>query len=224
MTTVQMNASAIGGTLQLPYSGTVVVPANGIITVDSRDVPPLLTAGAKYISSKVTSQDLGIVLAGAAGAFVASVAFANGTLTIAAQPDVSRLASVRIDPGTTALTAGNVAVNYLANDGTTLTDNFSAVTPASTVASANTSRGVAHINSVIVTGAAGGTSPKIQMDSLNSLALAVDPGFYGFTGLKASVDDADVGIASVQSTAACITPSTAPNGTHTFELAGAYNA
>ena len=224
MTQVQMNASAIGGTLQLPNTGTINVPANGVITVDSRDVAPLLAAGAKYTGSKVTSQDLGVPIAGAVGQFVASVAFANGTLTIANQPDVPRLASVRIDPGTTALTGGNVAVNYIANDGTTITDNFTGITPASTVASVNTSRGVVEIKSVIVTGVAGGTSPKIQMDSLNSLGLVVDPGFVGFTALKATVDDADIGIASVQSTAACITPSTAPNGTHTFELAGAYSA
>lgn len=224
MSQVQMNASAIGGLLQLPFSGNVTVPANGVITVDSRDAVSLLAAGTKYVGSKVASQDLGIVLAGAVGQFVASVAFANGTLTIANQPDVPRLASVRIDPGTTALTAGNVAVNYIANDGNTITDNFTAITPASTVASVNTSRGVVEIKSVIITGAAGGTSPKVQMDSLNSLGLVVDPGFVGFIALKATVDDADVGIVSVQSTAACITPSTAPNGTHTFELTAAYNA
>lgn len=224
MTTVQMNASAIGGTLQLSYSGTVLVPANGIITVDSRDVQALLLDGAKYVSSKATSQYIGIPAAGAVGAFVASTAFSNGTLTIAAQPDVPRLASVRVFPGTSPITSGNVAVNYIGNDGQTITDNFSAIGVASAAVSANTSRGVVHINSVIVTGVTGGVSPGVQMDSLNSLALMVDPGFFGFTADKATVDNADNGIISTQSSAACITPSTAPNGTHTFSIAGSYSS
>jgi hypothetical protein len=224
MTTVQMNASAIGGTIQLAYTGTVTVPSNGIITVDTRDVPALLIDGAKYVSGKSTYQYLGAPVVGAVGALVASASFANGTLTIAAQPDVPRLASVRIWPGTSPITAGNVAVNYLANDGTTVTDNFSGVGVASAAISSNLSRGIVHLNSVIVTGVAGGASPAVQMDTLNSLAVAVDPGFFGFTINKSTVDNADNGIVSVQSSAACYTPSTAPNATHTFAAAAAYTA
>jgi hypothetical protein len=224
MATVKMNASAIGGTIQTQFSGNVTVPVDGIITVDQRDAIDLLRAGAVFYQASTRYSYVGAPAAGAAGKFVASTAFANGTLTIAAQPDVPRLASIRVDPGTSAITAGNVAVSYIGNDGQTITDNVSAVTGATTVVSTNTSRGVVHINSVVVTGVAGGTSPQVQMDSLNSLALPVDPGFVDFTALKATVDNADSGIASVQSTAACITPSTAPNGTHTFAFLGSFNA
>ena len=224
MATVKMNASTIGGTIMLSNTGTVVVPADGIITVDVRDAVDVLRMGGAYLQSMTRSQYVGAPAAGAAGKFVASASFANGTLTVAAQPDVPRLASVRVDPGTTAITSGNVAVTYVGNDGQTITDNISAVTGATTIVSTNTSRGVVHINSVVVTGVTGGASPGVQMDSLNSLAMLVDPGFVDFSALKVTVDNADSGIASVQSSAACITPSTAPNATHTFGLAASYNA
>lgn len=223
MATVKMNAASVGGTLQLPNTGTVVVPSDGIITVDQRDAIDLLRMGATYIAAQVRSQYVGVPAAGAAGQFVGSTALSNGTLTVAHQPDVPRLASVRVDPGTSAISAGNVAVNYIGNDGQTITDNISAVTAATTIVSTNTSRGVVHINSVVVTGVSGGASPGVQMDSLNSLAVLVDPGFVDFAGLKATVDNADSGIASVQSSAACITPSTAPNATHSFSLVASFN-
>ena len=38
MATVQLNASGIGGTIFTQNSGPVTVPANGLITVDTRDV------------------------------------------------------------------------------------------------------------------------------------------------------------------------------------------
>jgi hypothetical protein len=224
MATVKMNLAAIGGTVQLPFTGNVTVPADGIVTVDQRDALDLLRAGASYISASVRSTYVGAPAVGAAGQFVASASLSNGTLTIAHQPDAPRLASIRIDPGTAAISAGNVAVSYIGNDGQAIVDNISAVTGATTIVSTNTSRGVVHLTSVVVTGVSGGASPGVQMDSLNSLAVLVDPGFVDFTALKATVDNADSGIASVQSTAACITPSTAPNATHTYNLVASYNA
>jgi hypothetical protein len=224
MATVKMNAAAIGGTIQLAFSGSVTVPADGLITVDQRDAIDLLRAGATYITAQTRRDYVGIPIAGAVGQFVASAAFGNGTLTIAAQPDVPRLASVRVWPGTSPISAGNIAVNYIGNDGLTITDNFSAIGVASAAVSSNLSRGLVHLNSVIVTGVSGGASPGVQMDSLNSLAMIVDPGFVDFSGVQAFVDTLASGIVSVQSSAACITPSTAPNGTHAFSLVGSFNA
>lgn len=224
MASVKMSFASVGGTIFLPFTGPVTVPSDGIITVDQRDAIDVLRMGGMYIQTQVKSQYSGAPAAGAAGTFVASTALSNGTLTVAAQPDAPRLASIRIDPGTVAVSAGNVAVNYIGNDGQTITDNVSAVTAASTIVSTNTSRGVVHINSVVVTGVSGGASPGIQMDSLNALAMIVAPGFVDFTALKLTVDNANSGIASTQSSAACITPSTAPNATHTYNMVASYNA
>lgn len=216
MSTVQMNAASIGGLIQLPFTGNVTVPANGIITVDSRDAIDLLRDGATYVKARTIRQSLGAPIAGVVGQLVASAAFANGTLSIANQPDIPRLASLRIDPGTSAITAGNVAVNYLANDGTTVTDNFSAIGPGTAVQSTNLSRGIVHLNSAIITAVAGGATPKIQMDTLNSLGVVVDVGFFNFAVLDVVADDAPDVVLSTQSSAACFTPSTVPNATHTY--------
>lgn len=224
MSTVQLNAASIGGLIQTGHSGNIQVPADGIITVDSRDAATLLAAGASYIRASTKQQVITTPIAGAVGQFVASVAFANGTATIANQPDVPRLGSVRVDPGTSAITAGNVAVTYIAIDGTTQVDNLSAITAASTVASQNVSKGIAKINSVVTTGLAGGASPKLQMDSLNQLGVLADPGFVDFSVLDLKVDNADSGVASVATAAACFTPSTAPNGTHTYNVLAAFNS
>lgn len=218
MPNISMYAGSIGGTLNLANSGTVVVPASGIISVDSRDAVDLLRLGATYMIQKTRSTYFGAPAVGAAAKFVASASFAAGTLAIAAQPDVPRLASVRIDPGTSAITSGNVAVNYVANTGATVTDNFSAIGGGTTIQSTNLTYGAIHLNSVIVTGVTGGASPGIQMDSLNVLAATVDPNFGSFAVLKNTVDNADSGVISTYASAGAYAPSVAPNGTHTYGL------
>ncbi len=224
MSTVKMNALSIGGLIQTQFSGNVQVPADGIITVDTRDAATLLAAGAGYITAKTKQQYISAPLAGTVGRIVASTAFANGTLTIANQPDSPRLCSIRVDPGTTAITGGVVTVNYVGCDGQTTIDTVSAVTAASTVVSTNTSKGVAKVNSVVVTGVAGGTSPQIQVDTLNSLAVAADAGYVDFSVVDLKVDNVDSGVASTQSSAACFTPSTAPNGTHNYQVVAVFNS
>lgn len=224
MMQVKMNAGNIGGLLQLPYSGNTPVPADGIVTVDSRDAPDLLRMGANYVSVATRSQYIAAPILGAVGQIVASTAFSNGTKTIANQPDRTRLSSVRVDPGTLAITAGNVAVNYVATDGTTQIDNISAITAASTIVSTNLSKAANFFNSVVVTAVAGGASPQLQVDTLNSLGLAVDPGYVDFAIADLKVDGADSGVSSVQSSAAAFTPSTAPNGTHNYNVLATYRA
>ena len=224
MTTVKMNAVAIGGTINLPNTGNVFVPADGIITVDSNDVPFLLRAGATYINTRNKTATLTSPLAATAGRLVASTALSNGTKTIAHQPDVPRQAVLRIDPGTSAITAGNVAMNYIANDGSTVTDNVSLIMPGTTVVSTNTSRGVLNLNSVIVTALAGGASPEMQVNDTNSLSVPVDPGFVDFAMVTEYVDAVPEGQVSVASSAGSFTPSTTPNGTHTYGAFYSYNA
>lgn len=224
MTQIRMNASAIGGTLQLPFSGIVNVPSDGMITVDSRDATTLLRQGAKYVTQAARYGTYIGPIAGAAGQLVASTSLANGTLSIANQPDFPRLASVRIWPGTVAISAGQLVVNYVANDGSTQNDTFSAITGVTVAASTNLSKGIVHLNSAIVTGVTGGASPGVQVDTLNTLAAMVDTGFVDFSLLKLDVDNTSTGTVTVFPSAGAFQPSTAPNGTHSYGFAYAFNA
>lgn len=224
--TITIDASAIGGTIYPGGSAArIPVPASGRITVPSADAPIYVAAGAKYVSSNARSQTLsGPPRAGSAGRIVASTALANGTLSIANQPDVARQVAVRIDTGTSAITAGNVAVSYLANDGQATVDNLSAVAPASTLLTQTTSKGVVSLTSVIVTNLAGGASPKIQADDTNSLSVQVDPSFSSVMFNQTFVDGAAEGQVAVASSAASWTPSTTPNGTHTYSAVYSFSA
>jgi hypothetical protein len=224
MSQIRMNASAIGGTLQLPFSGVIQVPSDGIITVDSRDATVLLRQGASYVTSAARYATYIGPIAGAAGQLVASTSFANGTLSIANQPDFPRQASVRIWPGTVAITGGQAAVSYTANDGTTQTDIVSGIGGATTAISVNLSKGVVHLNSVIVTGVAGGATPGIQVDTLNRLAALVDAGFVDFSMLGLSVDNASVGLVTTFPASGVFQPSTVPNGTHSYGFSFKFNA
>lgn len=224
MTQIRMNAAAIGGTLQLPFSGIVQVPSDGMVTVDSRDATTLLRQGASYVTAASRWSTYVGPIAGAAGQLVASTSFANGTLSIANQPDFPRQASVRIWPGTVAITAGQVVVNYIGNDGNTINDTVSAVTGATTAVSINLSKGIVHLNSAIITAVAGGASPGVQIDTLNQLAAMCDSGFVDFSMTKLTVDSANIGFVTTLASAGVFQPSTVPNGTHTYGFAYKFNA
>ncbi len=224
MTTVRMNAASIGGTLALNYTGNVNIPGDGVITVDTRDAPALLTLGAGYINGVIGRSTYTAPIAATAGRLVASTALAAGTLSIANQPDVPRQGVLRIDPGTSAITAGNVAMAYLANDGTTQTDNVSCVMPGTTVVSTITSKGIMVLNTVVATGIVGGASPLVQMKDNNSLSATVDAGFVDFIVLQEQHGSTNEGQVAVASSAASFTPSTTPNGTINYTLVASYNA
>lgn len=223
---VTIDASRLGGTV-FPGGSTprIPIPANGQITVPAIDVGSYLAAGARLVRN-ITRQGSPPVAprAASAGRIVASAALSNGTLTIANQPDVPRQLAVRVDPGTVALTGGNVALTYTANDGTTQVDNISAATPASTPATTLTSKGVQSLTSAIVTGVAGGASPKVQVNDTNSISMLVDANYTNFTLLSTDADGAADGTVAVASSAASYTPSTAPNGTHTYSASYGYSA
>jgi len=215
--TVQLNASSIGGTIQTSFSGGILVPANGLITVDVRDAPQLLAAGASYVNQYSRRQVFSTApIAATAGRIVASTTLSNGTLSIANQPDVPRVCGIRVDPGTSAITAGTLTAIYVANDGTTTTDAISLVTAASTVFTTNTSKGVVLASSFVVTGLTGGASPLVQVNNTQIPSVQVDPGFVNFSVVRADVDNASETIGTVTSSAASILPNTAPNGTHTY--------
>ena len=226
--TVQMNisGSGLGGTIEGGF-GTYLADVNGNITVDPRDVPALLTAGCSFLRKASSWWTPGNApAAAAAAAWHTSGALSNATLAISAQPDVSRQGAVVVNAGTSAITAGNFAFTYLSNDGQAQTDNNSLVTAASGTLTFFTSKGVVHITSMVVTALAGGASPGVQVGSTAMLCVPCDPGAgQTVTFNKTVVDGADEAVGTVSTTTlGGITPTTAPNATHTYAFAYTYLA
>lgn len=200
----------------------------GVISALSSDANDLENGGCTFaISRHALYTTPGAPAALNAAVTVSSVAFSNGTLTIAAQPDVPRqLAIIINNPSTSTITAGLLTLTYLANDGTTQTDLISAAGQAGTL-TLNTSKGVEHVvtNGAIVTGVAGGTSPGIQIGTNNYLAVPLEPGFSswavtketkitptnGTLGLSVPADET---VSTLTTSNGLISPTQAPDGTH----------
>ena len=226
MATVRMNVSALGGPMFLAYTnngGQVVPGSDGTAIVDTRDVPTLLAAGAVYVNQTTSFQPVTAPLAATAGRIVASTTLANGTLTIAHQPDVPRQIAAVAAFGSVAITGGQLVMSYTANDGTAQVDTNSLTgVTASTGVTYTTTKGVLKLTSAVVSGLTGPANAGIQINDTNSLSLLVNPGFQDITVLKEIDNGADVTIGTVASSAASITPSTTPNGTISFGFAFTY--
>lgn len=223
---ITIDASVIGGTIiQGGSAPNLPVPVNGRITTSPAVAAQLIGIGAKYVGTQTRAQNLAAApIAATAGRIVASTALANGTLTIANQPDIPRQAVVVVDPGTSALTAGVLALAYLGNDGVNRTESISLAGPGTTIMSTTTSRGVQTVTSAIVTAVVGGASPKVQINDTNALALVVDPNFTAFNLNRQYGNGVATTGGTVGSTAAVFTPTLTPNGTHTFGFNYSYQA
>lgn len=222
---VKMSAANLGGGTIQALSGIYAIPSDGILTVLASDVSSLLAAGCSFVNIMTRWQTISPApRAATAARIVGSTALANGTIAIANQPDYPRLAGLRVDPGTSAITAGTAALVYTANDGNPQTDSLSLVAAASTPTTQNTSKGVMHLTSITIAGLTGGTSPLVQVNDTNVLSIMVQQGATDFTIIKENVDGADETIGTVASSAFSVTPTTAPNGTHTYGFAYSFNA
>lgn len=215
-----------------PATGATYVPdATGYVAnVDVRDIDLMEKAGF-VIAGKAhrVYSPLAYPAAASQAVTFASAALSNGTMTVAAQPDVPRQLQAIINPGTTAITAGTLALNYLANDGTTQVDNLSLIMAAGAAATTikatlATTKGVEHMTSMIVTGLVGGTSPAIQVGTNTAIALPVDVGFSPATfvitkeskvtmtvsGTLTAQIPADEAVGTVTTTGALVVPTTVP--------------
>jgi hypothetical protein len=211
---VQLAGGSVGGLVQGAY-GNYAQAADGTFTVDARDAPSLLALGMNYIRNMTTTYNTpmnpGIATL---GQIIASGALSNGPAAIAHQPDAMRQVNIVVGAGgATAVTAGNVAVTYLANDGTTQTDNISAVVALSASTTTSLSKGVAHINTVVIGGILGGASPYIRGDTTAALAVPIAPNSVDINFFKETVNLVDEAIGSVVGLPpGCITPTTNPSG------------
>lgn len=204
--------------------GTSYTPdSTGAIYVAPNDVLSALAAGWVFWNSEFRNAGVTTPAAANAVLVVASVALSNGALTVAAQPDVLRPLAVRIDPGSSAITAGVATLVYYGNDGVLTTDVLSLVAAASTPVTLTTSKGILILNSGTVSGLVGGTSPKIQVGTNATLALPVTPGFGNFTVLRENTDGANGTIGTVTASGGLVAPTTAPNGTHSYSWGYTYS-
>jgi hypothetical protein len=227
MPTVQIapgSGQGLGGVIQGLW-GTYTPAADGSYTVDGRDVPPLLAQGFNYVKSLTNFYTTPIApLAATVGRIVASGALSNGTVAISNQPDVMRPVTVEVGTGTAAITAGNIAVTYVGNDGQSATENYSLVCTASSAVTQTMSRGVVTITSIAVTGVVGGTSPWLRMSSNAQLSLPVAGSGIDFSVTREYDAGATIAIGTLGVSLASIAPTTAPNGTNEYSFAYNYTS
>lgn len=216
---IKLAGNNVGGTVQGNY-GTYVVASDGTFTVDSRDVPAMLLAGMSYINQGTLSYNAPIAPAAAsATAYIASTTLSNGALTFAHQPDVMRPAQLVVtqfaSPGPSA---GSMALTYYANDGTTQIDSFSlANANVTSPYTAQTSKGVAHFLTGAISGLAG--SGYFSLGSIASLSVPLAGQAQDITFLKETIDTGDETVGTKSTTIlGTITPTTAPNATHTYSF------
>src|SRR5215831_12969681 len=182
---------AVGGTpagaFQGPFSGSVNANSDGTFSIDPRDQAFALAAGyipARRETVQYVPKTAPTILT--VRQIVSSVALGNTSLTIANQPDVVRQCQIRVDPGTSAITAGICRVTCGAQ-----VDALSLVTAASTLLNVPFTKGAMTVASAVVTGLTGGTSPKIQIATTASLAVPIPPNCADVTIIKEITNSAD---------------------------------
>lgn len=224
MATVILTGNGFGGRVQGNF-GTYQADSSGNWTVDARDAPPLLAQGFGYV--KQTSRSYAVPIAAAAatiGAIVASGALSNGTVAVTANPDVMRPVNVEVGTGTTAITAGTVAITYRGNDGAVATETLSLVCALSTAVTQQLSRGVVSISAIVTSGVVGGTSPWLRLSTTAGVAVPVDVSSTGFAVTREYDAGATIAIGTLGAALGSIVPTTAPNGTVTYSFAYSYTS
>ena len=223
MPTVQMAGNGFGGVIQGNY-GNYQAASDGTFTVDTRDAPSMLALGMNYVAYGNRAYTFPLApAAAAAGGVVASGALSNGTVAVTTQPTAMRPVNVIVGTGTTAITAGTVAVTYIGNDGKSGTDTLPLAVAASASSTQALSRGVDTHTTIAVSGLVGGTSPFIRLDTTVALSLPVTPGAVDFSVTREYDAGATVAVgALVASVLGSITPTTAPNGTVTYSFVYSY--
>lgn len=210
---------------QAQLGNQYTIDANGFINVVPNDINAAINAGWVFALSEglqVYGPTAAVLIANAV-ATVASAALSNGTLIIAAQPDVVRPLAVRVDPGASAITAGTLTMTYAANDGTpSQVDTISLVAAANTPFTTAPTKGVLLLSSAVVAGLVGGTSPKIQIGTTATIALPISPSAAGISVLQEKADGTNETIGTVDAVHGFVTPTTVPNSTHTYSFGYTY--
>jgi hypothetical protein len=222
MATVQMAGNGFGGIVQGNY-GTYQSASDGTFTVDVRDAPAMLVRGMTYVNIITDHLNLSIPPAAATiGAIVASGALSNGNVAVTANPDVPRVVNVEVGAGTSAITAGTVAVTYTGNDGVSATETLSLVAAANTSTTQALSRGVVTISNITVSGLTGGASPWLRMSTTSALSMPVSKGAVDFAVIREWDSNVTAAIGTLSPVLASITPTNVPNATRTYSFVYTY--
>jgi hypothetical protein len=219
MATTQMMPPVGVGGLVTGGAGIYAQNTDGSFTVNQGDVVALLAAGFTYVAQQEDNYNTPVApLAATVGKIVGSLALSNGTVAVTAQPDVLRPVTVEVGAGTTAITAGQVAVTYLGNDGLSTTETYSLACAASASTTQLMSRGVSLISSIVVSGLVGGASPFFRMSTTSAISVPVSQRATDF-GVSREYDaGATIAVGTLSSALGSITPTTAPNGTVTYSF------
>ncbi len=222
MATIKMFAPVgVTGTVYGNFSGAVTIGADGTAAVDGRDANALISAGWTEAIFGVTMYTTPIAVPTAsANTSVSSVTMTNGGLTIANQPTVARPIQFIVGAGTVAITAGQLAVNYVGIDGLATTDNLGLSTAASGTSTINLTKSVISLTNATVTGLTGGASPYIYGGTTATIGVPMPPSGASLAILM------ELDTTSLQSTLGVpvagvlggVTPHNAPNATQTYSL------
>jgi len=143
---------------------------------------------------------------------------ANGTITIAAQPDYPRKLQVRIVDANSSISAGSLVLVGVGARGQAVTQTIALAGGTRTV---TTDDAYATLTSGTVsglTGAASGDTLGIGPATALGLPGLKTPVPTTFAVHKANVDNANETVGTVDATAGTIAPTTAANGTHSYEF------
>jgi hypothetical protein len=215
--------STVGGLIQGLF-GNYQAGSDGVITVDTRDAPPLLANGkASYVTNRQGTYTTPVApLAATSGQVIASGSLSNGTVSISNAVDVMRQVNFvwGNGSGTVPISAGNAAITYTANDGQVYTENVALAPAGVGTLTHSLLRGVTHLFPPVFTGVAGGTTPFRHFDTTAYIAVPVDPAAQDYSTVAEALNGAFETGGWTDSTASigCVSPNTAPNGTRLFSL------
>jgi hypothetical protein len=237
----------IGATTPRPITGTNV-HATGTATLDGAVSGAGFQAAVKAISAAQVRVSKVVFLAPLPAdltTVVNAVTPSNVALTTAAQPPQARKLQVRIVIGTTtttAITAGNLALVGIDQDGNAVTENISLIQNASaTVKSANAYATLTSATVSAYAASGSGTGNTVGIGPSNDFGVPTGPGVTNFAIVKATkvittvtgavtawsraVTDDVATSAVVDATARTIAPTTAPGtaGINDYEFSYSYN-
>lgn len=148
---------------------------------------------------------------------VADLSVANGAQTIAAQPDYPRKLQLRITDANSSITAGIITLVGTGPSGESLTE---AITLTGGTATKISTWAYAHLTSATVSALAGqAAADHISMGVGAALGLpgAISTGGT-FAVYKANLANADQAVGTVDAAAGTISPTTAADGTKTYQF------
>lgn len=222
MTTVLMRAPAgAQGQVQLPGGQAVIQTAtDGSASVDASLVPQLIKAGWTFFFADTNTCYFAAPIAAELITIVAATIPVSGAAyTIAAQPGFPRKLQVRcVQSGAVA----SLVVNIVGTDG-----RGNAVSESVNVAGASTAtfatvNAYAHVMSVTPVGTVTNVT-TIGVGVGAALALQLPPNFSDLLVYKENLNGADEAVGTVDAVAGTVSPTTAPDGTRSFQFFYSYN-